>query len=551
MSTIAWRPWDAAARAASFDEQKLILVYCHSALDHWSNLWLREIEGHDELSESINAVTVPVRICVDEEPELATRVQEVLAVTSGSQGWPAIAWFTPNGNPIGATPYRPLFDGETLRGFAPMFIEVIEAWFEQRSAIEADVEDMRQAWRFYEQIDHSKPVKFEMLADALEAHIMHHADTLEGGFGEAPRELPITLLQFLLTRMQRGTASPSLQNHVKKTFNALMAGGIYDHLQGGFFRASTDASWCIPFFEKRCGDQARLIPLLYQAAAQTGEAVYAECADACLQFVHDYLKQENGACVYGFEAESAGADAQIINGAAYTWSLSAVADIIGSEAATLMAKRFMSDERSFIDDEFAQFAVRGELTEQERESLPAHCHRLMAARLERPQPQRDERCTVLNQAMMLLALQARLARAADEQLQQWADQLLDWLMQAPCKNNEEAAYAAWAVASYCGEQANEQQRNWINGLAQQLKYSILDNGLLSVLVEPIFADTVIVSSDTADLASPIVPCLLLWRQLAWHDEAEALLLACAPLMKEAPMAHASIIAHLDELLLVH
>ena len=111
MTAINWQAWSPPARAQSFDQQKLVMVYCHSALDHWGQHWLREIEAHNDLSESINAVTVPVKITVDEEPELAARVQEVLAVTSGSQGWPAIAWFTPNGNPIGATPYRPLFDG--------------------------------------------------------------------------------------------------------------------------------------------------------------------------------------------------------------------------------------------------------------------------------------------------------------------------------------------------------------------------------------------------------------------------------------------------------
>lgn len=547
MSTIHWRPWDAAARAAAFDGQKLMLIYCHSALDHWSNLWMREIEAHAELSASIDAVCIPIKICVDEEPELATRVQEVLAVTSGSQGWPAIAWLTPNGNPLGATPYRPLLDGETMRGFAPMFIDVVEAWFENRSALESDVEDMRQAWRFYEHIDRSKNMKDDLLSSALEAHIMHHADTLEGGFGEAPRDLPITLLEFLLSQMQRGTAAPSLAQHTTKTLNALIAGGVYDHLQGGFFRGSTDAAWCIPFFEKRCSDQARIIPLLYRASAITGESLYAECADACLQFVRDYLCDDDGLCVYGFEAESIGADKRIVNGAAYTWSLSAIADLIGADAAAIIAKRYMSDERSFIDDTFAHFAMRGEVSERERDALPAWCHRLMAARLERPQARRDERKTILNQALMLLALQAALVRKEQQDLRAWADTLALFLQDAQATNNNEAAFAGWALANYNGAQMQDQQRAAIERFAAQLQAGILDNGFLAVTAEPIFADSVILSSDTADCDSALVPCLLLWRFLAWHDQADALLQAYKPLIKEAPMAHASIIAQFDQI----
>ena len=43
-----------------------------------------------------------------------------------------------------------------------------------------------------------------------------------------------------------------------RTLDAMAAGGIYDHLVGGFCRYSTDARWLVPHFEKMLTDQAQL-----------------------------------------------------------------------------------------------------------------------------------------------------------------------------------------------------------------------------------------------------------------------------------------------------
>ena len=43
-----------------------------------------------------------------------------------------------------------------------------------------------------------------------------------------------------------------------RTLDAMAAGGIYDHLVGGFCRYSTEARWLVPHFEKMLTDQAQL-----------------------------------------------------------------------------------------------------------------------------------------------------------------------------------------------------------------------------------------------------------------------------------------------------
>ena len=70
----------------------------------------------------------------------------------------------------------------------------------------------------------------------------------------------------MLERVGSGTASTSPRGTLRQNFNALIAGGIHDQLDGGFHRAVQDAAWNVPFFEKRRGDTAQLIAVLLDAS---------------------------------------------------------------------------------------------------------------------------------------------------------------------------------------------------------------------------------------------------------------------------------------------
>ena len=49
---------------------------------------------------------------------------------------------------------------------------------------------------------------------------------------------------------------------VRALLEAMSAGGIYDHLGGGYARYSTDAEWLVPHFEKMLYDNAQILELL-------------------------------------------------------------------------------------------------------------------------------------------------------------------------------------------------------------------------------------------------------------------------------------------------
>ena len=67
----------------------------------------------------------------------------------------------------------------------------------------------------------------------------------------------------------------AIRQAVLHTLGNICQGGIYDHLGGGFARYSVDALWLVPHFEKMLYDNAQLLALLSDAAADTDNALFA------------------------------------------------------------------------------------------------------------------------------------------------------------------------------------------------------------------------------------------------------------------------------------
>src|SRR5207247_4739297 len=127
----------------------------------------------------------------------------------------------------------------------------------------------------------------ELPADVLEtaeAGLARRFDKVHGGFGGAPKfPSPHTLL-FLLRRHARTKDAASL-DMVVRTLDAMAAGGIHDHLGGGFHRYSTDAQWLIPHFEIMLYDTAMLAWCYVEAYRQTEDLKYAEIARGILDYI--------------------------------------------------------------------------------------------------------------------------------------------------------------------------------------------------------------------------------------------------------------------------
>src|SRR5207237_5700103 len=88
------------------------------------------------------------------------------------------------------------------------------------------------------------------------------------------------------------------------TLRKMAAGGIHDHVGGGFHRYSVDGHWHVPHFEKMLYDQAQLASAYLDAFQITGDADFAATARDILDYVRRDMTSPEGGFYSAEDADS-------------------------------------------------------------------------------------------------------------------------------------------------------------------------------------------------------------------------------------------------------
>src|SRR4029078_8111503 len=93
---------------------------------------------------------------------------------------------------------------------------------------------------------------------------------------------------------------------VEYSLERMCAGGIYDHLGGGFSRYSVDEKWLAPHFEKMLYDNALLLELLALTFARSGKDLFRQRARETVDWLKREMMTQDGAFCASLDYLSAG-----------------------------------------------------------------------------------------------------------------------------------------------------------------------------------------------------------------------------------------------------
>src|SRR5579864_2016140 len=164
---------------------------------------------------------------------------------------------------------------------------------------------------------------------------LRSADRVHGGFGGAPKfphPMDLRLLLRLSKRFGKRHGSPERDSTsdalgvVRLTLDKMAAGGIYDHLGGGFHRYSTDARWLVPHFETMLYDNGLLASAYVEAFQATHEPRYAEVVCETLDHVLREMTDADGGFYSTQDADSEGEEGKF-----FAWSEAEILEILGPE----------------------------------------------------------------------------------------------------------------------------------------------------------------------------------------------------------------------------
>jgi hypothetical protein len=417
---VDWRPWGPEALALAKSDDKPIFLSIGYSACHWCHVMEHESFESPAIAAVLNEHFVSIKVDREERPDLDSLYMNAVQALTGRGGWPMSVFLTPDLKPFYGGTYWPPTARRGMPGFDQVLAAVVDAWRERREQALASADDLTE--RLAGLADPTGGAAGEPSVALLEAagrQLERSFDSQHGGFGEAPK-FPHTMDLGVLLRLWRRDRREAWLDMVRLTLDRMAAGGIYDHLAGGFARYSVDERWAVPHFEKMLYDNALLAGVYVDAHLATEEAAFARIARETLDYVLRDMTGPEG-CFYSTEdADSAPAfgpdgapTGHAEEGLFYTWQPEDIRRALGEDEADVFC-------RVYNITPIGNFEGRNTLTlpkpiatqaklmgvspsDLDREMAAARV-KLLAARAERPRPGRDDKVLAAWNGLMIDAM---------------------------------------------------------------------------------------------------------------------------------------------------
>ncbi|HUR49305.1 MAG TPA: thioredoxin domain-containing protein [Acidimicrobiales bacterium] len=318
---VDWFPWGEEAFAKARSENRPILLSVGYSACHWCHVMAHESFEDPDVAAVMNELFVNVKVDREERPDVDSIYMEAVQALSGQGGWPMTVFLTPTGEPFYGGTYYPPRATHGRPGFLELMRAIDEAWRERRDQVDQQARQLTDGIRANSAAMPAAAEVGDEQLDAAVAGLMRAFDQEWGGFGGAPK-FPQPSFSELLLHRSFDSNNPGILAAVASTAAAMAAGGIYDHLGGGFARYAVERTWTVPHFEKMLYDQAGLIRLYTRLWRAAPDPAWAQVVDETITYVlRDLAHPEGGICA----AEDA--DSEGVEGKFYVWSLDEVTAI--------------------------------------------------------------------------------------------------------------------------------------------------------------------------------------------------------------------------------
>ena len=339
---VAWQPWgDEAFRLARESDRPVLVSIGYSAC-HWCHVMERESFDDATTAAAMNEGFVPVKVDREERPDVDSVYMRAVQAMTGAGGWPLTVFLTPFGVPFYGGTYFPPERRHGMPSFREVLAAVRHAWEHDRERVEVSAQEIREALersatdRPQRQQDRepAAPAVDEELVDEAAKALAANFDPVHGGFGGAPKFPQPMLISFLL-RYHRRTGHGQALAIVLHTLRRMAAGGMHDHLGGGFHRYSVDARWLVPHFEKMLYDNALLARAYLEAWQVTGAEDLRRVCESTLDYVLTDLRHPAGGFLAARDADSKGEEGRF-----YVWTPDQIDEVLGSDDGPMFRRAY-------------------------------------------------------------------------------------------------------------------------------------------------------------------------------------------------------------------
>src|SRR5436190_1924019 len=393
---VDWYPWGDEAFETAKAEDKPVLVSIGYSACHWCHVMEHESFEDEATAKIQNESFINIKVDMEERPDVDQIYMNFVQLTTGRGGWPMNVFLLPDKRPFFGGTYFPPTSRYGMPSWQQILLSIAEAYRERRDELEHSANEIVGELRRLTVVEAEPGALSKDLLDHAHQSFARTFDTVNGGFGGAPKFPPAMSLEFLL-RYHHRTGDDGTLQIVTHTLDKMAAGGIYDQLGGGFHRYTVDAIWLVPHFEKMLYDNAQLIRVYLHAYQVTRNEFYKRIAVETLEYITREMLDSSGGFYSTQDADSEGEEGKF-----FVWKPDEIEEVLGEADARRFGEFYgispngNFEGKNILNLQIAPTSVLPASIETSRKKLFEH-------RESRVKPGRDEKVLTAWNGLMLAA----------------------------------------------------------------------------------------------------------------------------------------------------
>jgi uncharacterized protein YyaL (SSP411 family) len=287
---VNWYPWEDKAFQKAKNENKLIFLSIGYSTCHWCHVMAKESFEDNEVANVLNKDFISIKVDREELPHIDGYYQKVYQhMHHKSGGWPLTIILTPDMEPFFSGTYIPKYEGYGSKGIIDILNE---------SKKEDKKELYKKAKKIVTQIQtlnnkkiSTKTYNSKLLKKSVEQFTSIY-DNENKGFSIEPKFPEFAKIIMLLKIYTINNDKKALKMAIEP-LKTMAYGGIYDQIEGGFYRYSVDKRWLLPHFEKMLYTNSEALEAYSLAYKITKEPLFERIIHQIIDEMDIRFKQNN------------------------------------------------------------------------------------------------------------------------------------------------------------------------------------------------------------------------------------------------------------------